>query len=393
MPATTRVSTVEPAAVRKPHIVVVGHLAGDQLFGAERSLLDLLAAIDLKTYDLSCVFPGDNDEYLRAVAQYTKNITIFPYRYWSKTQPFDQEAVSRFEMIFRGARADVVHVNTITLMDPLIAARRLNVPSIVHAREIITQDSDLATHFGEDPSAVVETIRAAGDFIIANSDATHRLYRKGDRSFRLYNSIDIDRFDLPNQLDSGKLKVGIISSNLPKKGIQQFVQLAVMAARRRPELEFFVIGPLTEHTDRLKRDLRNEDVAVNLRFSGYVADPVDAVRQVNVVVSFSIMAESFGRTLAEAMTARRPVIAYRRGAAPELIRHGKDGFLIPYLDFSKALKHLGILADQPDRLLDMGRNGRERAQQMFSRSVFASQLDAIYRQILDCWKTPPRHDS
>ena len=42
--------------------------------------------------------------------------------------------------------------------------------------------------FGDDPSAIVRTILAASDFIIANSDATHRLYRKGDRSFRLYNA-------------------------------------------------------------------------------------------------------------------------------------------------------------------------------------------------------------
>jgi glycosyltransferase involved in cell wall biosynthesis len=379
---TAREPAMTIAAARKSRVVFVGHLAGDQLFGAERSLLQLLAAVDRSAYDLSCVLPGDNDDYLRAVGQYTTNITVFPYHWWSAAQPSDQDAVARFEDIFRREGADLVHVNTITLMDPLLAARRLKVPSVVHARELVSQDEDLAAHFGDDPSRIVNTVRAASDFIIANSEATHRLYDNGDRSFRLYNCVDLDHFDLPNDVEPGKLKVGILSNNQRRKGIGHFVNLATMAAHLRRDLEFFVIGPRTEHTKALEHGVRDAGVPVNLRFSGYVADPAEAIRQVNVVVSFSLAAESFGRTIAEAMAARRPVIAYEWGAAPELVRHGTDGFLIPYLDFTKALEHLGTLADHPDRLMTMGCNGRERAERLFAPAVFAAQLNGIYRQIL-----------
>ena len=379
--------TVSPA--RKSRVMLVGHLAGDQLFGAERSLLELLAAVDRTTYDLSCVLPSGSDAYLQAVAQHTGDITVFPYQWWSKARPFDYEAVGRFEETFRRARPDLVHVNTITLMDPLLAAKRLHVPSIVHARELVSHDEELAAQFGENPSGVVRMVRGASDFIIANSDTTHVLYRKESRSFRLYNSVALDRFDLPNLPEPGKLRVGIVSSNQLKKGIEHFVNLAAMAARSRSDLEFVVIGPRTEHADRLEQRARNEDIPVSLRFSGYTADPVDAIRQVNVLVSFSLVAESFGRTIAEAMAARRPVIAYDWGAAPELVRHGTDGFLIPHLDFAKALEHLGTLADCPDRLSEMGRNGRERAEQLFSPAAFASQLNGIYRQVLDVWQAPP----
>jgi glycosyltransferase involved in cell wall biosynthesis len=374
----------------KSRVVLVGHLAGNQLFGAERSLLELLAAVDRGTYDLSCVLPSGNDEYLRAVAQHTTDITVFPYQWWSKARPFDYEAVGRFEETFRRARADLVHVNTIALMDPLLAARRLDVPSIVHARELVSHDEELAAHFGENPSGVVRMVRGASDFIIANSDTTHRLYRKEGRSFRLYNSVALDRFDLPNDPETGKLKIGIVSSNKLKKGIEHFVSVAAMAAHSRSDLEFVVIGPRTEHTDWLERRARSGDVPVSLRFSGYIADSVDAIRQTNVLVSFSLVAESFGRTIAEAMAARRPVIAYDWGAAPELVRHGTDGFLIPHLDFAKALEHLAMLADHPARLSEMGRNGRERAEQLFSPTAFASHLNGVYRQVLDVWQAQPR---
>ena len=375
------------AGPRTSHVMIVGHLAGEQVFGAERSLLDLLAAVDRQRYVLSCVLPGRSEGYVQAVARYTTNITVFPYGWWSTARPFDPDATARFEALIRSGRVDLVHVNTITLMDPLVAARRLDVPVAVHARELVSHDKDLAAVFGDDPSAIVRAIRAASDFIIANSAATHRLYGTGDGSFRLYNCIDVDHFDLPNDPEPGTLKVGIISSNHPKKGIEQFVDLAIMAGRRRPDLEFFVFGPRNEYVERLEQRVQGEGAGAKVCFPGYVADPADAIRQVNVVVSFSLVAESFGRTIAEALAARRPVIAYRWGAAPELMRHGREGFLVPYLDVPQALEHLGMLADRPDRLREMGRPGRERAKRLFSPDVFGSTLNGIYRHIIEAWKT------
>ena len=225
---------------------------------------------------------------------------------------------------------------------------------------------------------------------MANSHATLRLFHRDGRSFQLYNSVDRDCFDLTNELQPSRLKLGIISSNLPKKGIDHFVKLAVQARRVRPELEFLVIGPHNEHIESLKRLISREDVPPNLHYPGYFKDSVQAMYQVNVVVCFSLFAESFGRTVAEAMAARRPVIAYERGAVPELIRHGKDGFLIPYPDFAKALDYLGLLADQPAKVLEMGRNGRERAERLFSPVLFKQNLNGIYQQIFDAWEPRDR---
>jgi glycosyltransferase involved in cell wall biosynthesis len=337
------------------------------------------------------VLPGSGDGYVQAVAKHTTNITMFQFGWWSAARPHDPETVARFESLIQDGRVDLVHVNTITLMDPLLAARRLDVPSIVHARELVSHDEGLAALFGDDASAIVRSIRAAADFILANSGATHRLYGRGDRSFRLYNCVDVDHFNLPNDPEPGTLKVGIISSNHPKKGIEQFVDLAMMAARRRPQLEFLVFGPHNEYTERLEQRVRNDGAGANVHFAGYVADPVEAIRQVNVVVSLSLVAESFGRTIAEALAARRPVIAYRWGAVPELVRHGRDGFLLPYLDVARALEHLGTLADHPDRLREMGRNGRERAEQMFSPRVFASRLNGIYAHVIKASKAREGH--
>lgn len=370
-------------SARRPHVMVVGHRVADQVFGAERSLLELLAAVDRRTYEVSCVLPGANASYVSAVARRAGSVSVFPYEWWNLSRPNDEDVVARFESLLRSTRVDLVHVNTITLMEPLVAARRVGVPSILHARELITEDPALAARLGDDGAAIARTISAASDFVIANSDATHRLYRKKGRSFRLYNGIDVARFDLPNEPEPGTVRVGIISSNEPNKGIDDFIRLAVLASQRRPGLAFVVIGPRTPRVLELERMAREVAPGLNLCVSDYVADPVDAIGRVNVVVSLSLVAESFGRTIVEAMAAGRPVVAYRRGALPELVRHGVDGFLIPYLDFASALDHLIALADHPERVLEMGQNARRRAARRFSQPTFASRLNAIYGRVLE----------
>src|SRR5436190_24129861 len=89
-------SAAAAAPPRKPHIAVIGHLAGEHVFGAERSLLSILAAIDRTRYDLSCVLPSGSEAYLRAVREYAGEVIVFPYQWWTLTRPFNPAAVTRF---------------------------------------------------------------------------------------------------------------------------------------------------------------------------------------------------------------------------------------------------------------------------------------------------------
>lgn len=356
----------------------MGHAAGPILAGAERSLLDILAAIDRRKYDVTCVLPADDAFYMREVRRHTSSIEVLPYRWWNGRAEGDPHAVGQFAKLFRRLDISLVHANTITLLDPLLAARMVGIPSILHARELIHDDAALAAELHCDADNVVRSVRANADFIIANSDATHRVFRKKRRSFRLYNCIDTDAFDVPNEIGADALTVGIISANHPKKGVEYIVRLAQAAARQRLDVEFLVIGPDTDYTAVLMRMVADADTPARIRFVGYIDSPLDAIRALNVLVSFSVVPESFGRTIVEAMAARRPVIAFEGGAVSELVRHGRDGFVIPQRDLASALKYLRLLAEDRGRVAKMGRTARARTELLFSRRVFAAGLNRIY---------------
>lgn len=92
--------------------------------------------------------------------------------------------------------------------------------------------------------------------------------------------------------------------------------------------------------------------------------------------------EPFGLVMVEAMACGTPVIAFRRGAAAEIIEHGEIGFLVDDVD--------GMVAAvrQVDRI-DPARC-RQHVSDHFSPGVMAERYLAIYRAILDQSTRPRR---
>ena len=90
------------------------------------------------------------------------------------------------------------------------------------------------------------------------------------------------------------------------------------------------MGP---ETDSVKQHFeKNGGCPANVRCVGYVDNPPDILREIDVIINLSTFAESFGRSVAEGMLARRPAVVYEYGALPELIRDGVDGFVVPFRD-------------------------------------------------------------
>lgn len=375
-------SSVSGSEYRRHRVLVVGHLLSVMLFGSENSLLDTISAIDPDRFDIFAVFPEHNEPVFARLQPYVQGIAVLDYTWWRFGRPVREETVAAFETLLRQQAIDLVHVNTIMIQDALIAARRLGIPSITNARELISLDEELATRLGGTPAEIVRAVCENATYILANSATTLADYPCGDRGGFLYNSIDERSFDLPNPVDPNCIKVGMISSNIRKKGVLDFFELARLAENDLPALQFHLIGPQSSLVREWQSGL--EGFARNLRVRDYVSPPAAAYEDLNIVLNLSRFAESFGRTVAEAMAARRPVIAYRHGALPELIVDGQTGFLVPYLDLAAVLECLRFFARQPEEIARFGEAARLRIMQRCSPQVFGQGLGAIYENLIAC---------
>lgn len=363
----------------RPTWLVVGHQAGPQLYGAERSLVDVLRLLGMQDINLVLVLPSDiNQPYIDQLRAFCWRLHILPYGWWYRGESPVAEVQDRFRGLLRRYQPQALYANTLVLEEPLVAARELGIPTIMHVREVLAQDADLQTALNADEQSAQEHLRERADIVVANSHFTaHSL---GIEPVKVVpNPVDLDAFsEVPPPCRSGTLVVGMISSNLPKKGLLDFVALANRLYSENPLVLFQLIGPENSHVEALRRRQSKGEISPQITFDGYRESVAKALGSIDVVLNLSSFQESFGRTVAEAMAAGRPVVAYNRGAIPELIDHEENGYLTRFGDVEAVANILLELAKTPSKVLILGEAARLKAKKQYAfEAVTASMCEVV----------------
>ena len=330
-----------------PRAVVFGHQADAEIFGAERSLLDMLDRLAARGLSPVAVLPRTLQEgYRQAVLARAEALHVVPYRWWRTGRRPHPLTLSALRRVIAGERPVEVHVNTLVIDAPLLAARAEGVPSVLHVRELPAGDPDIREALGADAEAIRARILALADRFVANSPLVADWIDAPERTEVQPNAVDPGLLSLP-LAPGARLRVAMVSSNLAKKGIADAVEIA----RRVPEIELRLIGPDTPDLDALG------PLPPNAVRAGYAEGAAEAMAQADLVLSLSHVAESFGRAVLEAMAAGRPVVAYDGGHPARLVADG--GMVVPRGDVAAAAAAVQRLAAEPEALAAMGARGRE----------------------------------
>ncbi|HEU4456897.1 MAG TPA: glycosyltransferase family 4 protein [Longimicrobium sp.] len=91
--------------------------------------------------------------------------------------------------------------------------------------------------------------------------------------------------------------------------------------------------------------------------------------------------EGLGVVLLEAMSYARPVIASAAGGIVDIVRDGRNGWLVPPGDAAALAGAIAACMDDPERARTFGLNGREDVEAGFSWDVIADRLAEIYRRV------------
>ncbi|WP_407865340.1 glycoside hydrolase family 99-like domain-containing protein [Phyllobacterium phragmitis] len=363
----------------RPTILICAHISGHQLFGGERSFLDLIETLNALNYNvIACLPSSNNRHYVEAIRRKVRCLYVFSYPQWHSRRDIKQQLVLNFSDIIAEHHVSLVYANTIVLLEPLVAAKRMQRLRLIHAREIISLDSPLQVRLAMTAEETISKVFERSDFLIANSKVTYSLFARHHRTFYVPNAVNLADYPTENAVN-GKIRFGLVSSNIPKKGIADFVEIAAICEAKTNNAEFLIIGPENDHTQRLRN---SGHMPNNVKFLGYKESPMEAMKEINVLLSLSNFAESFGRTVAEAMASRRPVIGYEWGAIPEQIQDGVNGFLVPYRDINAAADAVLKFCSDPSLIPAMGDEGRDIVSRKFSyerlQEHLATALDDVF---------------
>jgi glycosyltransferase involved in cell wall biosynthesis/GT2 family glycosyltransferase len=358
-----------PGGVR---VLLCGHVASEKLFGGERSFLDLAEGLRATGATVFAALPkGAAPAYLDELRRHVAAVFVLPYGWWDAAEPEDERCIADFCAIIAQEGITLLHANTIMLREPLSAARRMAIPGITHVRELVAQDPALCARIGLSPEAIQAEVRRRADLLVVNSRCTAQAFGGlGPGVALVANTVDFASLSrLPGRPSPDLLRVGMISSNLPKKGLAAFARLAERL-QHDPRIAFCLVGPENRHTAAMPP---------SVRVLGYRATPAAAVAEMDVVLSLSEFQESFGRTVLEAQAAGRPAIVWDRGAPPEILRDGETGRIIPADDIDALVRAVEELASDPAAYDAMARAARSHATAAFGGTTFRDALTAAYR--------------
>ena len=294
--------------------------------------------------------------------------------------------------IARKIGADLIHTNMEVLLEGALASAILRIPHVLHYRGNTLDRPRLVF------DALVGIWTRGADHVYCISGATAEVFRRRghvDKVEVLYNPVDVAAFRAAPASPDVRAAlggcpehplVGTVGRIHPRKDLETFVRAAALVAGKAPEIRFVIVGAAEApveltYRDRLSSLVRELGLEGRLTFAGARRDVPAVMRALDIFVLTS-RHEGFGRVVAEAMAAARPVVATDEGALPELLEAGRYGLLAPPGDAEAFADHvLRLLADR-DRAALLGAAAAEAAQK-FDAQAIADRVWLRYRSLLD----------
>ena len=166
----------------------------------------------------------------------------------------------------------------------------------------------------------------------------------------------------------------------PVKGLTHLIRAFAATHSEFPELRLEIAGEGPERGP-LEAQARALGLAGCINFLGWQDDlaPVLSRWQIFVLPSLE---EGFGIAALEAMAAGLPVVATAAGGLPELVEHGRTGWLVPPGDSAALANRLRELVADPELGARMGAAAVVRARGCFSANRLAAAVSGIYDALL-----------
>ncbi|UOE41526.1 glycosyltransferase [Chryseobacterium suipulveris] len=178
---------------------------------------------------------------------------------------------------------------------------------------------------------------------------------------------------------SGVFKLVMISRLEPVKNIDGVLNVLAKLVKGTKDIHLTIAGTGTSESN-LKAKVKSLHLEDYVDFVGFIHDPYPYLLNSDLYVlnSFS---EGFSNSLVEAMYSKTPSLSTEVGAASEMIKDGKNGFLVSVNDENALYdKIINIMNLTKTERLEIGKKGNATVVQNFSLEKHIQNLMTIYAE-------------
>ena len=178
---------------------------------------------------------------------------------------------------------------------------------------------------------------------------------------------------------SGRL-LGTACRLAPSKGIIYLIRAVASLRTEFPDLRLEIAGSGPDQA-ALAQEVVRYGLADSVTFLGWQSPLAPLMATWDIFVHPSLD-EGLPIAVIEAMAAGLPVVATAVGGTPELVDHGRTGWLVPPKDPEALANRLRMLLLNPERRRSMGASGRARVSESFSSDRMAAAVCRVYDNIV-----------
>ncbi|HEY0026013.1 MAG TPA: glycosyltransferase family 4 protein [Longimicrobium sp.] len=312
----------------------------------------------------------------------------------------DARALWELYRFIRRGRYDVVHTHSSKAgILGRMAARMARVPVVVHTLHSLVFHEYQKAWQNRVYIGLKRLCAPMTDVLISVNDRTAQGalaagVGRPEQHVTIFSGMDLDPFlSVGGRLspDQAKALVGIppgvpvmgkIARLFPLKGHEQFFDAAARVAAARPDAWFLLVGD-GELRESLQARARELGIAGRTVFAGLVP-PDDVARHIQAmdVVVHTSLREGIARVIPQALAVGKPVVAFNLDGAPEVVRDGQSGYLVPALDADGLAARVVELFGDPARRDAMGRAGREFVAAHFGVDLMVERINQVYYRLL-----------
>lgn len=372
--------------------------AGAEMYGADKILLELVTGLDKTKFRPIVVLPTDGvlREKLES-AGIKVHVISYPIlrrkyfnpkgivNYLSSYQSKSNAIVDYLNQ--NNIKIDILHVNTLAVLEGIRLKKKLHVPLIWHIHEIITH-----------PQVVNKFLcwcvnRYADKAIVVSGPVKKHLVNNGvspKKVIVIHNGIDSNIFS-PNvnsdylydewHIPKNAIKVGMIGRVNNWKGQYDFLDALAPLLNEFNNLYLFIVGSAFEGQEwrikKLKNKINTFSHNDRIIFSEFRKDNYAVEHFFDILILPSTSPDPLPTVVLEAMGCGKAVIGYAHGGITEMVQDGYNGKLVPPLN-KVALKKAVKKCIESKAYISYGQKSRHRLIKSFSLEKFRNNFEDVY---------------
>lgn len=370
-----------------------------ELYGSDKTLLLVLKNLDKSKFNPLVVLPQEGplkeeleNENIEVVIAPVLKLSRKMFTIWNSIQIFKdlKKGISILEELHKKHHFDLIYSNTLAVLLGMIFAKKRKIKHLWHVHEIIVHPKIIAGIFPK-------LLNKYADLIVCNSNATLKnlVQRKeliAQKSVVIYNGMDPINSELPvaTKKDFGYNDNDIIITLVGRisrlKGHKWLLTTLVKHFSASTNIKVVFVGsPVAGqeyYATEIEQFIAENQLEATVKILPFTKNLSKIWDITDIALMPSTEAESFGLVAAEAMLAKKPVIASSHGGLKEIVIDNQTGFLVEPNNVEAFSEALTKLFANPQLRKEFGENGYQRAIQEFSVEKYVQNFELVFSELI-----------